>query len=339
MKPSLEIDRAIIKRNAQAWAAHTGVPVRAVVKCQGYGWGYRPLVEALDGIVAGYCVADAQELRAVRRLTALPIVVLGAVDPAELQNVLEDGGIPTVGSLLELELASQWARRSGRPLRLRVGVLPAAGWSGLELREIGELAGAVAASGAEIELWTHITDPASREEQVQRFVQSEGLLRRAGARIVATDVASTYPAASGEPIGNSVRIGVGLFGAGASAVPGVECALRVTAPVTRIERRPAGSRVGYGVTVLLEDDEILTLRCGYGDGFPKSLSGVDDILSIGMQYITTRSARYDADRTQVVLLDRTSSLDEFAAKAGRLTHEIVTAFGNAARANGVSTEV
>lgn len=339
MKPLLQLDRAVVAGNARAWAAHTGVPVRAVVKCQGYGWGYRSMVEALEGSVAGYCVADAEELAIVRGLTELPIVVLGSVDPVQLEGVLDRGGIPTVGTATELKLAAQWAAKSGRPLRLRVGVLPAAGWSGLDLQELAEFAEPVAASGAEIEVWTHITDPASREEQMERFRQGEGLLRRAGARIVARDVASTYPAASGGPVGDGVRIGVGLFGAGADAVAGLQCALRVTAPITRVERRPAGSRVGYGVTVLLEDDEIVTLRCGYGDGFPKSLVGKDDILAIGMQYITMRTARYDTDGTQVVLLDRTSSLDAFAAKAGRLAHEIVTAFGNAARANGVSIEV
>jgi hypothetical protein len=57
-----------------------------------------------------------------------------------------------------------------------------------------------------------------------------------------------------------------------------------------------------------------------------------------MQYLTARAARCDKNRTQVVVLDGKSKLDAFAARAGRLTHEIVTAFGNAARANNVTTE-
>jgi hypothetical protein len=58
-----------------------------------------------------------------------------------------------------------------------------------------------------------------------------------------------------------------------------------------------------------------------------------------MQYVTAREARLDPTAAQVVLLDRSSNLDEFAAKCGRLPHEIVTGFGNSARANGVSIEV
>jgi alanine racemase len=86
-------------------------------------------------------------------------------------------------------------------------------------------------------------------------------------------------------------------------------------------------------------ESIATARCGYADGLPKTLAGADDILSVGMQYVTARASRLDGSAAQLVLLDRSSSLDAFAARSGRLPHEIVTAFGNCARANGVSVEV
>ncbi|HEY8312935.1 MAG TPA: alanine racemase [Candidatus Baltobacteraceae bacterium] len=338
MRPLLTIDGETIGRNARAWAAFTGSPVRAVVKCEGYGWGYEPLVRALDDQVAGYCVADFEELTALRRHTSLPVVLLGAIEPDRLAAALDLAALPTISTARELEIAREWQQKTGKRLRLRVGVRPAAGWSGLNLGELEGLAPKLAASGAEVEVWTHVTDPSQDREQRARLGDGVALLERAGVRVVSSDSASTYSAAAGAIDGSFARIGVGLFGAGAAEVAGVACALRVAAPIVRIERGGAGTRVGYGRTFLARDEEIVVARCGYGDGLPKTLAGADDILSVGMQYVTARSSRCDKNRTQVVLIDGKSNLDAFAAKAHRLTHEIVTAFGNAARANDVSIE-
>jgi alanine racemase len=177
-------------------------------------------------------------------------------------------------------------------------------------------------------------------EQSQNLDEAIRIAQAAGVRLAGSDIASTVPAAAGDVQGTSVRIGVGLFGAtGGPAVPGVSCALTVIAPVVRIERHSPGTRVGYGGTMLRMAESIATARCGYADGLPKTLAGADDILSVGMQYVTARASRLDAAASQLVLLDRSSSLDAFAAQCGRLPHEIVTGFGNCARANGVSVEV
>jgi alanine racemase len=91
--------------------------------------------------------------------------------------------------------------------------------------------------------------------------------------------------------------------------------------------------------MLRDGETIATARCGYADGLPKALAGADDILSVGMQYVTVRASRLDASGTQLILLDGEADLDAFAARCGLLPHEIVTAFGNRARCGGVSVEV
>ncbi|MDQ2871765.1 MAG: alanine racemase [Candidatus Eremiobacteraeota bacterium] len=335
MRPIVALDADIVARNASAWAAHSGARVCAVVKSQGYGWGYAAMVRALQGRVAEYAVADADELRDLRACTPSPAIVLGAVEPGRLAEVLDADALPTIAGQRELDIAGAWARARTRPLRVRVGVLPAAGWSGLALSELAAFAGPLAAANAEVQLWTHFTDGARYAAQLEEFERARRLLLGAGVRIVGTDVASTYSVAGGAP-GDVVRIGVGLFGGGSA--PGLKCALRVTAPVVRVERRQAGTPVGYGGMKLPAESEIVVARCGYGDGFPKTAAGADDILTVGMQYVTAHITRCDKNRTQVELLDGKSNLDAFAVHAGRLTHEIVIALGNAARANDVSIE-
>lgn len=336
--PTIQIDLNVVAENARAWAAFAGVPVRAVLKGNGYGWGATRLAAALDREVSAFCVADAEEFFALRTCTALPIVLLGRIERDAIATVLEAGGLPTLGDLGDLESAIAWGKAKNRAPRVRVGVLPAAGWTGLDLRELRRFAPALAAAGAEVEIWSHFTNLPSIEEGAARFREALTVAMDAGVHVVGTDTASTFPLARGNAGGDSVRVGVGLFGAtGGPVIPGVRCALRVHAPVTSVGRYKAGARVGYDGE-LDGAATLTTARCGYADGLPQSLLG-GDVLAIGMQYITLRGAQVSAENPQVVLLDRQSSLDGFAERCGRLPHEVVTAFGNAARASGVHLEV
>ena len=187
-------------------------------------------------------------------------------------------------------------------------------------------------------MWTHFTELDSIADGAARFRDAVSAARAAGVRVIATDSASTFSLARAGAGGDSVRVGIGLFGAtGGPAVRGVNCALRVTAPVVSVGHYEAGARVGYDGRID-EDAMLWTARCGYADGLPRSLAG-GDVVSVGMQYITVRGVQALAENPQVVLLDPQSSLDGFAERCGRLPHEVVTAFGNAARANGLQLEV
>lgn len=333
MRPIVRLDAAILRENARAWRRHLGVPLRPVVKCDGYGWGYAPVVSALEEEAEAFCVADADELAAVRPLTPKPVVILGAVPAQRLPEVLDAGGLPTIASDSELQTARAWASRRNRPLRIRVGLAQAAAWTGSTLEELQSFAPLLAASDAQIEYWTHVTDMQIVEAQMRDFDRGLEILRNAGVRVVATDTASTYPAALRGAHGGTARIGVGLFGAGAREVAGVRCAIFVDAPIVTRVRHEAGTRVGYGGTMLAMNEVVLTARAGYGDGVPKSLADGDDIISVGMQYLTIRGDRVGEQASSVTLLDSTTDLDSFARRCQRLAHEVVTAFGTYARAN------
>ncbi len=340
MRPDLSLDPAIVAQNARAWRDFTGVPLYAVVKGDGYGWGYGSVIRAVEGLAQALCVSDAEELNEVRKHTKTPIIVLGALEPDQLADAYRANAQPSIATVTELEVARNVFAELGAPVRLRVGIRPAAAWSGLSLEDARAFAPALAQAGALVRLWTHITDFENRRVQLETFREAVRIMQAAGVHLDGTDVASTFPAAADGALGDAVRVGVGLFGAtGGFRVPGVRCAIGVRAPIVRVERHSAGTRLGYGGTMLADDQHIATARCGYADGLPKSLAGADDILSVGMQYVTVRANRLGRERNALVLLDRQSDLDEFAARSGCLPHEIVTAFGNCARASGVSVEV
>ncbi|MBV9270710.1 MAG: alanine racemase, partial [Candidatus Eremiobacteraeota bacterium] len=322
-----------------AWRRRLNVPLRAVVKCDGYGWGYEALVWALEPEAQAFCVADFDELTAVRRFTSKPVVLLGSVPAEALAEVLDCGGLPTISTMDELAVVREWAASSARTPRIRVGLTQGAGWTGCTLEQLQSLAPLLADSGVEVEYWTHMTDMDIVEAQIGAFDRGLDLLRSFGVRVVAIDTSSTYPAAKYGARGAAARIGVGLFGAAASEVPGVRCAIFVDAPVVTRVRHEAGTRVGYGGTMLAMSEVVLTARAGYGDGVPKTLANGDDIMSVGMQYLTARGDRVSEQARSVRLLDRSTDLDTFARRCNRLAHEVVTAFGTYARANRAQEEV
>lgn len=332
MHPRVELDRGILANNARAWIAFSGVPLLAVVKCAGYGWGFAPLVDALEPIAQAFCVADDDELTALRRWTAKPAILLAGVPLERLRRVLDLDAMPTIGTPAELELVREWARERSRPLRVRVGVRSAAGWTGLSLDELRAFAPRLAQSAAQTYLWTHLTDAAALDEQQAAFARAVAVARAGGVHVAGTDLSSTLPLAAGSAAGSAIRIGAGLFGAtGGRRVDGVACAISVSAPVLRIERHAAGSRVGYGGTMLGMEQSLAIARGGYGDGLPAGLEPAGAVMSMGMQYLTVSGDAVRGD--SVVLLDRHSDLDAFANSAGRSVHELVTALGNAVRAS------
>lgn len=330
MRPDLSIDAGQVAKNARAWKDFARVPVRAVVKGDGYGWGLETLATALEDSVDTFCVADLEELQKLRTVTGAQAILLGAVPVDQLRAALDANALATISTAEELAIAVEWAcARSVRP-RVRVGIRTAAAWSGLSIEELRVFSPQLKAAHSEVEAWTHITDLADAQNQLRQFEDALGILSRAGVEIAGTDVCSTFPLAAGIRSGTSVRIGAGLFGAtGGPRIPGVSCALRLRAPVLRTERHSAGTRIGYGGTMLGMDCTVALLRGGYADGLPSSLQGKDGVLMVGMQYAATDAVRLPRDAKEFVWLDQTSNLDEFAQRAGRPVHEIVTGLGHA----------
>ena len=158
MRPHISIDTSIVTANARAWAAFAGTPLYAVLKGDGYGWGIAALVKALDGHVGAFCISDEDELRDLRRHTDTRAILLGSVPLDRLEAVLSLDALPCIGTTAELRLTERFAKEHGRPLRVRVGLRPAASWSGLPFDELSAFAPELAESKAEVELWSHLTD-------------------------------------------------------------------------------------------------------------------------------------------------------------------------------------
>jgi alanine racemase len=331
MRPDVRLDPDDLRANAIAWRKRAGVPLRAVVKSDGYGWGFSALAGALDATVDGYYVSDEDEFTALRALTALPIATLGDVPVDSLRSVLERTGIPTVSSVDAIETADAWAREKGTRARVRVALRNATGWSGIPLEDAGAIALLLARTRLDVELSAHVTDETLHDLQLQELLGVRKLMRDAGVTIVGADLASTAPLAREIGAGLShVRVGVGLFGARFGMGVDVVSALRVEAPV--VEQFPArGQRTGYGLNQAPDNGYVAVLRCGYGDGFPMMRDMRIGILAVGMQFTTFHSLE-SIEGDSVCLIGRNTDLDLLAASAGIGPHQLVVALGNATSA-------
>src|SRR5580700_11271295 len=98
MRPTIALDIATVRENARAWQAFAGVPLRAVIKSEGYGWGFETMVRALDDLVDAFIVADVEEFDTVRPLTRRRIVTLADVPPEHVGRLLDFGAIPNLAS-------------------------------------------------------------------------------------------------------------------------------------------------------------------------------------------------------------------------------------------------
>lgn len=328
MNPQLHLDADVLRSNAIAWRAYCGTGVRAVVKANGYGWGFAKIVATLEAVVDGFYVSDSGEFDIVRSLTNRPLALLVDVAPEKIGSILDRAGIPTISALAGLDAAHAWARANTKRARIRVAVRTALGWSGVAPEELARFATRVAERDLDVELSSHVTDASLQDEQMKLTDEARATFREANVTVVATDLESTAPVASGVARGRGyshVRIGAGFFGARFGANVDAACAITVRAPVIdTYEAR--GQYVGYGTTRASESGYLATVRCGYGDGFPRVANGMLGILAVGMQFTTLQRSQLP-NSAALELIGRATNLDLLAASAGISSHQLIVGLG------------
>jgi alanine racemase len=293
------------------------------VKADGYNFGLERIARELDGTADGFVVSDADDLGRLRAITKAPAATLLDRGAEHAARVVALGGIPNIAHLDSL--AALAARSDAASLTVRVGLRLAAGWSAIELDEADAHARMLAQSGMRVELWTHLTNPETEKTDRERFARFVAVFSHHGVHIAGEDAESTFPAANGASHGTTVRIGVGLFGAGsASGVTGLQCAIAVSAPVVETVASDGDLRASYAAEELPKGARVTGVRCGYGNGFPRITRPYRNILFVGMQNAVVLG-QTKGDR--FALLGADDNLDELASAAGIVPHQIVTNLG------------
>ncbi|HEX9711316.1 MAG TPA: alanine racemase [Actinomycetota bacterium] len=262
----VEISTAALGSNFREVAGHSGAPVCAVVKANGYGH---------DLVLAGRAFAQAgaemlgvtriEEARALRAadIAAPVLIMVPAADPAEAVAL----GCEIVACSRE-EISSLPA---GARVHLKIDT--GMGRLGVRPEDAAEAARAVTARATLAGVWTHLADAAkpSGRAQVQQFADVVASLRSAGMHFVAHCANSAAVIRRPDARFDMVRVGTALYG---MDPPGVHApwtkreALTWYARVASVRTLPAGATVGYGSEWRAKaPTRVATVPVGYADGF------------------------------------------------------------------------
>nr|WP_081795617.1 alanine racemase [Butyrivibrio sp. MC2021] len=283
-----------------------GTKMMAVIKTDAYGHGAVPIAEMLEKVdyIWGYATATAEEAFELRDAgIKKPILILGYTFPYSHRRMLLQGIRPTVfreDMAKELSECAKAMLESGElkepaPIHIavdtgmsRIGITPDEKGTDF-IREVTELPG-IAVEG----VFTHFAradekDLSNVKEREKVFADFVGNTEKEleikipikhcanSASIIAVPESSM----------DMVRAGVTVYGMWPSEeVPkniiDLKPTMELISHIVMIKEVPAGTPVSYGGTFVTDKTtRIATIPVGYGDGYPRSLSGKGYVLIDG----------------------------------------------------------
>lgn len=333
-----------------------------VVKTDGYGHGSIPIAKCLEPLdfMYGFAVATAEEAH-ILRLAGVekPILVLGYTFPYAYEMLAKEEIRPTVFREDSLEGLSRAAADTGKKVRVHIKVDTGMGRIGITPDEEG-LAFVEKLSkqnGIEIEgIFTHFAkadtrDKTSARGQITLFTHFIDKIEQELGLEIPMKHCSNSAGILELPEANmdAVRAGITLYGLYPSeevsreAVP-LQPALSLYSSIVYVKTIHAGQSVGYGSTFTAgKDTRVATIPLGYGDGYPRSLSGRGYVLIRGKrapvlgricmdQFMVDVSEIPDAregDRVTLIGYDKEEhiSAELLGELSGRFNYELVCDLG------------
>lgn len=290
-----------LKENMKAMKANlpekTGII--GVLKADGYGHGAVPVAKAIEPYVEGYAVAAAEEgLNLCRHGVKKPILILGPVHPCWYDELIEHQIRPV---LFEEKTIREFSARAAAlkkraPFHLaldtgmsRIGMKP-------DQQSAELISRLMSLPGIYLEgMFTHFAtadeeDKTKTMAQIAQYQAFVKMLEKEGVQIPIKHCANS--AGIIDSLGvefDLVRAGISIYGLYPSREVNREAvkltpALELKSHVTYIKSIEPGTEISYGGTFKAEVPmRIATIPAGYGDGYPRYLSGKGWVLIRGQK--------------------------------------------------------
>lgn len=272
----------------------------AVIKTDGYGHGAVPIGRELESLsyVAGYATATAEEAFILRKAgLKKPILILGYTFPYCYEQLIRQEIRPAVFRMDSAAELAACARQTGITARVhvkvdtgmtRVGIRPDA--SGIDFMDKLLQMEGIAVEG----IFTHFaradeTDKASARKQLAQFLAFVGQIEdKLGYQVPIRHCSNSAGIVElREANLDAVRAGITLYGLWPSAevsreIVSLRPVLSLKSHIVYIKEVEAGVPVSYGGTYVTRGKTLIaTIPVGYGDGYPRSLSGKGYVLIRG----------------------------------------------------------
>ena len=351
------IDLAALRWNFQQVRKTVGhaVEIFSIVKANAYGHGARQVAKTLSRAGSdGFGVATVEEGIELRESgIRSPILILTAIYPAQLGQLLQHKLAPAISDLDTLGGLERLLRKRGRSLSFHLKVDTGMGRLGLLhseieswLPELGRLK-ALKFEGLFSQL-SHAEDERGEHTrtQIEAFRRVLERIEKTGFHPPLIHLANSAALiAERNAHFTMVRPGLMLYG----LYPAPEMARQVELKpvlswktrVMQVKRLPAGSSIGYGRSfVTKRASSIATLPVGYADGYHRLLSNrgaalvrgkrapIVGRISMDLTMVDVTDIAGVSQRDEVVLLGRQGdaaiSANEMAGWAETISYEIVT---------------
>ena len=343
-----EIDLAALRHNLRVAREAAGAELMVVVKAGAYGHGLEPIAQSLAAEnIAFFGVANVGEARRIRAAGVdAPIYLLGPAWADEREEIVARAWTPSLSSVEEAAHFERLAAGAGYRLKVHLTLDTGMGRGGF-------LPDQVAAALRQIERMPHVEiagvgshlpsadeDPAFTRRQIALF--HELIDQLGGAERFQWRHLLNSAGLLGYDRGccNLARPGLMLYGVSPLAGHQQKLATVMTlkSRVTLLRTLPAGHGVSYGRQfVTTRPTRVATVGIGYGDGYPRHLSGQGAEVFIGgercpvLGRVTMDQIMVDVtavptvgEGAEVEVFGPNIPVAEVAAKAGTIPWEIFT---------------
>ena len=280
----VEINLPNLGKNLAFARETSGCKIMAVVKAGAYGHGLEEISKFLEeNGIAFLGVANIGEARRIRGAgVSSPIYLLGATWDGEREEIVARNIIPCISTLEEASAFHGIARRRGVKLAVHIAVDTGMGRGGFLPEDLAGMAPQLEAlDSLAIEgIASHLSSSDEDEDFTNRQIAAfEGAVAgTGGADRFKWRHLSNSGGILGFPHGccNLARPGLLLYGV--SPVPShqgkLHCVMSLKSRVTLVRTLPAGASVSYGRSyVTTRPTRVATIGIGYGDGYPRHVSG------------------------------------------------------------------
>lgn len=363
------VDLDAVRNNVDHMKANIAPEAKmiGVIKTDGYGHGAIPIARELEPIeyMYGFAVATAEEAFILRKSgITKPILILGYTFPYSYEKLIREEIRITVfryDTLKELSAVAAHLKESGINKKAKIHIKVDTGMSRIGVRPDEEgytfVQKAFETDGIEVEgIFTHFaradeTDKTAANKQLAEFKRFLASIKERTGREIPVKHCSNSAGIIELPQANmdAVRAGITLYGLWPSGqvrkdIVTLTPVLSLYSHIIYIKEIEKGTPVSYGGTFTAEHKmKIATIPVGYGDGYPRGLSGVGYVLLHGKrapilgrvcmdQFMVDVSLIPEAKEGDRVTLigedgDQRITMEELGELSGRFNYEFACGLG------------
>lgn len=336
--------------------------ILAVIKTDGYGHGGVPIAKMLEQLdfMFGYAAATYEEAHVLREAgVKKPILILGYTFPYCYEELIREEIRPAVYRRDTVEELAAAAAKVGKKAKVHIKVDTGMGRIGITPDEEGLEFVRFLIEHPELEvegIFTHFAksdeaDKTSANHQLELFQNFIDKIQTELGITIPVKHCSNSAAILEMPQANMdmVRAGITTYGLYPSEevskdiVP-LRAAMSLYSHIVYCKMIHAGQSVSYGgLFTAQKDTRVATIPVGYGDGYPRSLSGRGYVLIHGkrapilgrvcmdqfMVDISEIPEAMDGDKVTLLGMDGTERItaEELGELSGRFNYEFVCDLG------------